>query len=352
MASATLDIVRVEDEEPSPTCWEAFKQAAPKWKLKLACCLAVAQGWTSILCLRIYGTFASIMTGNVLLLVTACVGGKGSTSDSAYHPGDDGLNCGLHFSVLGSYCFGFILYRCLTTLMGFYISSSALALVVALLLLTVDVIHAATDAHGGFEVCFAAVALGIVNVRRAAPNPRPQTLGLVVAAEPDARGSSPLFLSLQATALIVHGITTQMITISLQKLLTSAMDLVFQVGKRPAKCDAIKETGLLIGSFALGACIGAVLYDRALYRDWVFSPLAAIFFVLLVAHDYVHAAAMQVKKMEADAAQTAVIAAVRSMKPFSSRNKSGLLRQRPSESVGTPSGKASSPTAEDVSNNV
>lgn len=60
--------------------------------------------------------------------------------------------------------------------MGFYISSTALAVVVALLLLAVDVVHAAAHVHTPFEVCFAAVALGIVNVRTAMPRttPRPR----------------------------------------------------------------------------------------------------------------------------------------------------------------------------------
>lgn len=119
-----------------------------------------------------------------------------------------------------------------------------------------------------------------------------------------------------------------MITISLQKVLMSIMDLVFQVGNRSVKCSAIKESGLLVASFTTGAIIGAVLYERARYRDWVFSPLAAIFFVLLVAHDYVHAAAMQDKKKDAAATKAAIVAAVKSIKQpaLLSRKKTTLLR--------------------------
>ena len=54
-------------------------------------------------CLLIYGTFASIMTGNMLLVTSKCIEG-------------DGDKCALHVSVLASYSFGFVLYRCLTTL--------------------------------------------------------------------------------------------------------------------------------------------------------------------------------------------------------------------------------------------
>jgi len=249
--------------EAPPACLEALKLRAPKWKLQLACLLAVAQGWTSMECLLIYKTFASIMTGNMLLVLRDWISGD----DRGY---------AVHLAVLASYAFGFVLYRGLTTLMGFYTSSTALGAVVALLLFAVDFVRAAGHLHSRFEVCFAATALGIVN----------------------------------ATALVVHGITTHMVTITLQKLFMSIMDVAFRVGKRDAKYKAIRESGVLVGSFGTGAAIGAALYTRAGYTKWVFSSLAVTFFVLLVAHDYVFATELMVAKKEAAAAQQACVAAV------------------------------------------
>ena len=119
----------VGDDDAAPTttsltCSEALKARAPKWKLQLACMLAVAQGWASMECLLIYQTFASIMTGNILMVASGCIGG-------------DGQGCAVHVSVLFSYAFGFLLYRGVTLTLGFYTSSTALATVVALLLFAI-----------------------------------------------------------------------------------------------------------------------------------------------------------------------------------------------------------------------
>ena len=203
-----------------------------------------------------------MLTGNALYLARDCVNGfENITSSPAAQDKADFDDCAVHASVLSSYIGGFIMYRILSVGLGFYISATANAVIVGLLLFAVDLTHNFSPTR--FEVCFAAVALGLVN----------------------------------ATALVVHGKTTHLITINIQRLVNAACDLVLKVGKPADKKVVVKETLLLISSYVFGGFLGSVLTHAML--DWLFTPLACFFFLILAAHDIVHAASMVVVKQDA-----------------------------------------------------
>ena len=312
-----VDLDSIEEQESRPTCWAAVRQRAPQWKLQLACGLAFAHGWASLLCLIVYRTFASIMTGNVLSLATDCFGAIplwaehisqwnafATTLSTAYYR----QQCAVHGSVFASYCLGLALYRVINTLLGRWASASAIALICSSLFVAVDVtrMYVTTSA---FEVSFAAVALGIVN----------------------------------AVAIKVHGLTTHMITIHTQKMVLTLMDLFFEAEFPDAKCKGLRETTALVASFAGGAAGGAA--SMAIPIDnWRFSALGALFFLLLCAHDFVYHAAMADIKLEAALqkadARAAVVKAARAT--FSGGSKSAVN----SGQLETPSASGQLPTPE------
>lgn len=181
----------------------------------------------------------------------------------------------------------------LNTLLGRRASASAIAVICAALFVAVDITRVYW-VRSPFQVCYAAVALGIVN----------------------------------AVALKVHGLTTHMITVHTQKTVLFVMDLVFKDEKTKvdAKCKGIRESTALAGSFLGGAVGGASLMAIPI-DNWRFSALGALFFLLLCAHDFVYHAAMADVRKEAASSQKAAFKAVRGT---FSRGDSFNLKKLPS----------------------
>ena len=284
--AASVDLDETPSEKEARSCWARLARSAPQWKLPLACCLAVGHGWASATCLIVYRTYASIMTGNVLSLATDCIAAIPIWTDqiNEFSPMRGMLTshyyrqqCAVHGSVFSSYCFGIAVYRVLNTLLGRRASASAIAVICAALFVAVDITRVYW-VRSPFQVCYAAVALGIVN----------------------------------AVALKVHGLTTHMITVHTQKTVLFVMDLVFKDEKTKVdvKCKGIRESTALAGSFLGGAVGGASLMAIPI-DNWRFSALGALFFLLLCAHDFVYHAAMADVRKEAASSQKAAFKAVR-----------------------------------------
>lgn len=270
MAALLQEGEAAPEEAPPDGCIARIKTIAPEYKLTLACALALAHAWISIMCLLEYKTFVSMLTGGALFLARDCVDGfENITSSPAAEDVVDFDRCALHASVFWSYIFGFVMYRLLSFGMGFYISSTFNAVIVGILLFAVDLTHKISQTR--YEVCFAAVAMGLVN----------------------------------ATALVVHGKTTHLISISIQRLVNALCDLAMKVGKPAAKKDVVKETLALSTSYILGGFLGSVLTH--MMHHWRFTPLAILFFLILAAHDVVHAASMAVVKKNADEAKKSLL---------------------------------------------
>lgn len=158
----TLQAVQPEDAVLASTCWDSLVTHASEWKIRLASCLAAAHGMTSVTGLLLYGTYVSIMTGNVLFFSMDCIGAASSwwanrTVQDSCDPtqANAQLRCALHSSVLASYISGFVAHRAMNTLLGGRTTSSAAAIVTFLLFLAVDLGRGNdvwTDAVPNFEL--------------------------------------------------------------------------------------------------------------------------------------------------------------------------------------------------------
>lgn len=67
------------------------------------------------------------------------------------------------------------------------------------------------------------------------------------------------------------------------------------------------------GAIGLGAFFGAAIH-HARWTDWLFSPLAALYFVLIAAHDFVYAAQMLEAKKQAAAAKHSMAGRLQSLR--------------------------------------
>ena len=213
-------------------------------KLVLACSLSFCHGWANVVSLMRFGGFGSMMTGNLLFFSRSIVMAK--WSDTYYY-----------MALIGSYMLGFVLYRVVIVATHFHHPSSVAALLVFLLLLATDVMNNAMQESTElrFIFCFASAGLGCVN----------------------------------AVAMIVTGLTTHLMTLSLQKTVMLAIDLGLGVGIRANKVAAIMEPLALVCSHVAGTVVGAALTFRAHLVEWSFTPLAFSFAVVLFAHDIAYA---------------------------------------------------------------